>query len=65
MAHTDLRHVGHRRALRNRVAAALDERPAPAPPVSAEPARPTGAQVWNWAESVVLSGYGPGPCGLL
>ncbi|MFF4902812.1 hypothetical protein [Streptomyces sp. NPDC001068] len=26
---------------------------------------PTDAQVWNWAESVVLSGYGPGPARFL
>ncbi|MEU6290965.1 hypothetical protein [Streptomyces sp. NPDC046988] len=23
------------------------------------PARPTDVQVWNWAESAVLGGYGP------
>ncbi|MET8809086.1 hypothetical protein [Streptomyces sp. NPDC004546] len=26
---------------------------------------PTDAQVWGWAESAVLSGYGPGAASLL
>ncbi|MGW2458094.1 hypothetical protein ACWC2M_03500 [Streptomyces sp. NPDC001761] len=66
MAHTDLRHTGHRRALLSRAAAAPDERPAPAAPGSTDPAAgPTGAQVWSWAESVLLMGYGPGPARLL
>lgn len=26
---------------------------------------PTDAQVWGWAESAVLAGYGPGPASLL
>ncbi|MEW2288513.1 hypothetical protein [Streptomyces sp. NPDC047841] len=65
MAHTDLRHTGHRRALLRRAAAAPGERPAPAAPGYTEPAGPTGTQVWNWTESVVLMGCGPGPSSLL
>ncbi|SNX88302.1 hypothetical protein SAMN06272735_8741 [Streptomyces sp. TLI_55] len=26
---------------------------------------PTDTQVWGWAESTVLAGYGPGPASLL
>ncbi|MET7694911.1 hypothetical protein ABZT06_44570 [Streptomyces sp. NPDC005483] len=43
--------------------AVADERPAreiPRAITDAEgPARPTGLQVWNWAQSAVLGGYGP------
>ncbi|KOG62520.1 hypothetical protein ADK77_27375 [Streptomyces antibioticus] len=62
MAHIDLRHIGHCRALLSRVAAVPGERPAPAAPGSTEPA---GTQVWNQAESAVLMGYGPRPSSLL
>ncbi|MGW1186130.1 hypothetical protein ACWD7Y_22585 [Streptomyces drozdowiczii] len=30
-----------------------------------EPARPIDVQVWNWAESAVLGGYGPSTSGFL
>lgn len=30
-----------------------------------EPARPIDVQVWNWAESAVLGGYGPSASSLL
>ncbi|QOV44253.1 hypothetical protein [Streptomyces chromofuscus] len=41
------------------VAADDDERPCPTGTAAEEPAASTADQVWNWAESVTLSGYGP------
>lgn len=59
-AHTHAGHVGLRRPALGRVFAAVSgQRPSPSAADPAERARPTGSQVWNWAESVVLLGYGP------
>ncbi|POX47193.1 hypothetical protein C3488_24220 [Streptomyces sp. Ru72] len=65
-AHTHAGHVRLRRPAHVSVSAAVPaERPCPNPADSEGRARPTGAQVWTWAESVVLSGYGPPASSLL
>lgn len=44
-----------------------DEQVFPGGPAGAEggPDWPSDLQVWGWAQSAVLSGYGPGPASLL
>ncbi|MFI6061825.1 hypothetical protein [Streptomyces sp. NPDC051286] len=62
MTHTHVRTAGHLRSAPGRI-------PAVSPVSGAQPSRgaasseeldlPADTQVWNWAESVVFSGYGP------
>ena len=62
MASTTHTHVGnakHRRSAPDRVAAVSGERPPRDAAHSEEREWPADTQVWNWVESVVLSGYGP------
>jgi hypothetical protein len=56
MTHTHVRIAKHRRSDLDRVSG---ERPSRGTANSEDRDRPTDAQVWNWAESAVLSGYGP------
>ncbi|WP_372346705.1 hypothetical protein [Streptomyces sp. KL116D] len=52
----------HVRAVRSRRPAPIDVSTRPSPRDAARPEErpwPTTAQMWNWAESAVLFGYGP------
>ena len=53
------RTAGHRRFVDGRVSARCDEQPPRRAGSSTDRAWPDDTQVWNWAESAVLSGYGP------
>ncbi|MEU1593348.1 hypothetical protein ABZ468_10890 [Streptomyces sp. NPDC005708] len=56
MTHTYVRTVRHRRSDLDRVSGERLSR------IAANPQdgdRPTDTQIWNWAESVTLLGYGP------
>jgi hypothetical protein len=56
MAHTYVRTAGHRRSDLDRVSG---ERLSRIAAHSQDRERPTDTQIWNWAESVTLLGYGP------
>ncbi|MGW1259714.1 hypothetical protein ACWD5Q_32210 [Streptomyces sp. NPDC002513] len=68
---TYVRNAGRRRLLSSPVSAACGEQPSRETGNRAERERPadtqmpTDTQVWNWAESAVLFGYGPGPASFL
>ncbi len=59
MTHTHVWNAEHRRSAPGRVAAVSGERPLRDAAHSEEHRWPADPQVWNWAQSVVLSGYGP------
>ncbi|MHC3472818.1 hypothetical protein ACYF6T_29580 [Streptomyces sp. 7R007] len=56
MAHTHAGIAARPRSARERVAGARPSRKVASPE---EQDRPTDTQMWNWAESAALSGYGP------
>ncbi|MFG2356918.1 hypothetical protein [Streptomyces sp. NPDC048521] len=59
MTFTLRRTAGHRRFVDDRVSAVADEQVPRRAGSPTERAWPDDRQVWNWAESAVLSGYGP------
>ncbi|MFE3904831.1 hypothetical protein ACFXPY_32115 [Streptomyces sp. NPDC059153] len=62
MTHTHVRTAGHRRSAPGRVPAdspVSGEQPPRGATSSEQRDLPADTQVWNWAESVVFSGYGP------
>jgi len=56
LTHTHIRIAEHRRPAPERVSG---DRPSRGEASPKECAWPTDTQVWNWAESALLSGYGP------
>ncbi|MEV6057288.1 hypothetical protein [Streptomyces sp. NPDC052107] len=59
MTRTHVWHAEQRRCVPGRAATVSGERPPRDAAHSEERVRPADTQVWNWVESVVLSGYGP------
>ncbi|MEV5147148.1 hypothetical protein [Streptomyces sp. NPDC052727] len=57
MTRTHVGNAEHRHSAPGR--AAVSERPPRGAAHSGERARDADTQMWNWAQSVVLSGYGP------
>lgn len=56
MTHTHVQTAGHRHPAPGRV---CGEQPSRGAASSEERDRPADTQMWNWAQSVVFSGYGP------
>ncbi len=59
MTFTFRRTAGHRRLVDDRVAAVCDEQLSRHDGSPTDRTWPDDTQVWNWAESAVLFGYGP------
>jgi hypothetical protein len=59
MTHAHVGNAEHRRSALGRVSAVPGERSPRDAAHSEERRWPAERQVWNWAESVVVSGYGP------
>ncbi|KUN15916.1 hypothetical protein AQJ11_42050 [Streptomyces corchorusii] len=59
MTFTLRRRAAHRRFVGDQISAVCDEQPSWRAGSSTERAWSDDTQVWNWAESAVLSGYGP------